>query len=183
MVPCENLHCLPVGMIIKDEVLIQIKEILLLADTPEHGFQRHTTFIVLGQALPLMKEFIFAAKCSNLCLHTVGEHKKCVVIEQKRNSILVICVVIRISILHIHIIPLQFYEQKRQAIYKAHDICPSAVKISVNLQLLNSKEMIIIRIIKVDYNGLLYFRLSVWLLNSHRNTITYHEILLFIDLK
>ena len=46
-----------------------------------------------------------------------------------------------------------------------------------------SKEMIIIRIIKVDYNGLLFFRLSVWLLNSHRNPITDHEILLFVDLK
>ena len=78
---------------------------------------------------------------------------------------------------------LQFYKQKRQAIYKANDICPSTVKISVNLQFLNSKEMIIIRIIKVDYNGLLFFRLSVWFLNSHRNTVTDHEILLFVDLK
>ena len=130
-----------------------------------------------------MEEFIFAAKSTDLCLHAVGEHKECVVIEQKRNSILVISVVIRISILYIHIIPLQFYEQKRQAIYKSNDICPSAVKISVNLQFLNSKKLIIIRIIKIDYNGLLFFRLSVWLLNSHRNTVTYHEILLFIDLK
>ena len=110
MVPCQNLYSLSIGMVIKDEVLIQIKEILLLANTPEHGFQRNTTFIILGQTLPLMKEFIFTAKCSYLRLHTVGKHKEGVVIEQKRYGILVICVVIRISIFHINIIPLQFYE-------------------------------------------------------------------------
>ena len=170
-------------MIIKNKVLIQIKEILLLANTPEHGFQRNTAFIILGQTFPLMEEFIFATKRSYLSLHAIGKHKESIVVEQERYGILVICVVICISILHINIIPLQFYKQKRQAIYKANDICPSTVKISVNLQFLNSKEMIIIRIIKVDYNGLLFFRLSVWLLNCYRNTITDHEILLFVDLK
>ena len=130
-----------------------------------------------------MEEFIFAAKRSYLSLHAIGKHKEGVVVEQKRYGILVICVIICISAFNVHIIPLQFYEQKGQAIYKTNDICPSTVKVSVNLQFLNSKKMMIIGIIKVDYSSLLFLRLSVLLLNCYRNTITDHEILLFVDLK
>ena len=46
MVPGEDLGGAATGVVIKNEILKQIHEVPLVADTPEHGFQRNGAFLI-----------------------------------------------------------------------------------------------------------------------------------------
>ena len=89
-------------MIVKNEVLQQIKEVLLFTDTAQHGFKRHTALFLFVKAFPFMEEFIFAAQRADLGLGPVGKHKESVVIEQVRYRILIIGIVVIVGILHVY---------------------------------------------------------------------------------
>ena len=98
----QDLGGAPAGMVVKDEVFQQIEEGLFLADAPQHGFQLHSACIALFQALPLVEKLVLAAKCAHLGFQSIGQHEKGIVIEQLRNSIEVIPIIVYVGVLHIH---------------------------------------------------------------------------------
>ena len=183
MIPCENLSRLSVGMIIKDEVFIQIKEVLFLADTAQHGGKSHAALIILGQAFPLVEEFILTAQRTDLGLHTVGEHEERIIVEQERDRVLIIGVVLRICVLDIYIIPLQLDEKEWQAVDKTNDISAPPIQITMNLHLLHGKEVVVVRIVEIDDQSLFLCGLPARLFYLDWNSIADQVILLFIDLQ
>ena len=77
--------------------------------------------------VPLMEKFIFATESTYLCFCSVGQHKKCVIIEQMRNCVKIIGIIISISILNINIISFQFHKKQRNTVDKAYNIGAAAI--------------------------------------------------------
>ena len=183
VVPGKDFCCMPTRVVKQDEVFQQIQKVFLFADAPEHGFQRHTALLLLGQTLPLVEKLIFAAQGTHLGLHAVGEDEKGIVEEQVRNSILIVGVVIGVCLLHIHGVLFQLYEQQRDAVDKADDIRAAAIQIAVDLQLLDGEEVVVVRILKINDSGALFFRFAVGLFDGDRDAVPDQEILFLVDLQ
>ena len=102
MVTGKDFYGVAAGVIIEDKVLQQIEEILLFADATQHSFQSHAALLFFIKALPFMEEFIFASQRADLGLGAVGEHEKCIIVEQMRYRILIIRIVVIVSVLHVY---------------------------------------------------------------------------------
>ena len=183
VVPGKDFCCMPTRVVKQDEVFQQIQKVFLFADAAQHGFQRHTALFLLGQTLPLVEKLIFAAQGTHLGLHAVGEDEKGVVVEQVRNGILIVGVIVGIGILHVHCVLFQLYEQQRDAVDKAHDIRAAAIQIAVDLQLLDGEEVVVVRILKINDSGALFFRFAAGLFDGDRDTVAEQEILFLVDLQ
>ena len=183
VVPGQYLCRMSSGMVKEDKVFQQIQEIFLFANAAKHGFQRHAALFLLRQTLPFMEELILAAQRPHLGLHAVGENQKGVVIEQMRNGVQIVGVVVGIGILHIHGVLLQFDEQQRNPVDKADNIRAAAVQVAVDLQFLDGEEMVVIGIPEVDDRGIFGFCPAAGLLHGDRDTIPNEEIFLLVDLQ
>ena len=102
VITCKYLSCVTTRMVIQNKIFKQIKKVFLLADTTKHCFKSYTTFILLRKTLPFMEKFKLTSESTHLCFHTVGKHKKSIVIKQVRNRIQIICIIVIIGILHIY---------------------------------------------------------------------------------
>ena len=183
VVPGENFGGMPAGVVIENEVFQQIQKVFLLADTPQHGFQGHTALVLLRKALPFVEKFIFAPQSTHLGLCPVGEDQKGVVIKQVWNGVQVVGIVVCVSIPHIYGVLFQLHKQQRQAIDKAHNIRPAAVQVSVDFQLLNGKEVVVPRILKVNHHSVLRFRPATGLFHRNGNSVPNQEVFFLIDLQ
>ena len=185
MVSCKNFSCLSVRMIIQNKILQYVKKILFLTNTSKHCFQCYASFLLLRKALPLMKKFIFTPQCSYLCLRSIREHQKCIIVEKLRNCIKIICIIIRICVLHIYRILFQFDKKKWNPIHKSYNICTPAIQISMNLEFFYSKKLIsffIIWMFKINYHRSFFFYLSVLFFYFYRDSITNITIFFLINL-
>lgn len=102
MVTGKNFYSIATGVVKKDEILQQIKEVLFFANTAQHRFKGHAALLFFVKTLPFVEEFIFTAQRTDLGLGAVGEHKKCVIVEQVRNRILIIRIVVIVGVLHVY---------------------------------------------------------------------------------
>lgn len=107
MIAGQDLGGASAGVVKEGEVLQQIQEVFLFADTPQHGLQGHAARLLFAETLPLMEKLVLAAQCAHLSLQAVGEDEKGVVVEQVGDGVQVVGVVVRIGILDIHRILLQ----------------------------------------------------------------------------
>ena len=130
-----------------------------------------------------MEELILAAQGPHLGLHAVGENQKGVVIEQMRNGVQIVGVVVGIGILHVHRVLLQFDEQQRNPVDKADNIRTAAVQVAVDLQLFDGEEMVVIRIPEVDDRGIFGFCPAAGLLHCDGDAVTNQEIFFLVDLQ
>ena len=178
----QNLGGAPTGMVVKDEVFQQIEEGLFLADAPQHGFQFHAACIAFLQALPLVEKLVLAAKCTHLGFQSIGQHEKGIIVEQLRNSIEVIPIVVYVGVLHIHGGLFQLDKQQRNAIDKAHNVCPAAVQLRVDLHFFYGEEMVVFRVFEVDHRRASDFGAAIRPLDRHRDAIPQQKILFLIDL-
>ena len=178
----QNLGGAPTGMVVKDEVFQQIEEGLFLADAPQHGFQFHAACIAFLQTLPLVEKLVLAAKRAHLGFQSIGQHKKGIIVEQLRNGIKVIPIIVYVGVLHIHGGLFQLDEQQRNAIDKAHNVCPAAVQLRVDLHLFYGEEMIVFRVFEVDHRRASDFGAAIRPLDRHRDAIPQQKILFLIDL-
>ena len=171
------------GVVKENKVFKEIEKVFLLANAAQHGFQCDAALFFFVKTLPFMEEFILAAEGTDFRFCAVGEHQKGVVIEQMRDRILIIGVIVCIGILYVNIIAFQFYKQERQTVDEAHNIGAAAVQITMDPQFLYSEEVIVHWILKIDDSGFLCFRLAVRFLDRYWDTVTDKEILLFVDLQ
>ena len=111
MIAGQDLGGASAGVVKENEVLQQIQEVFLFADTPQHGLQGHAARLLFAETLPLMEKLVLAAQCAHLSLQAVGEDEKGVVVEQVGDGVQVVGVVVRIGVLDIHRILLQLYKQ------------------------------------------------------------------------
>ena len=178
----QNLGGAPTGMVVKDEVFQQIEEGLFLADAPQHGFQFHAACIAFLQTLPLVEKLVLAAKRTHLGFQSIGQHEKGIVIEQLRNGIEVIPIIVYVGVLHIHGRLFQLDKQQRNAIDKAHDVRSAAVQLRVDLHLFYVEEMIVSRVFEVDHRRASDFGAAIRPLDRHRDAIPQQKILFLVDL-
>ena len=169
-------------MVVKDEVFQQIEEGLFLADAPQHGFQFHAACIAFLQTLPLVEKLVLAAKRTHLGFQSIGQHKKGIVIEQLRNGIEVIPIIVYVGVLHIHGGLFQLDKQQRNAIDKAHNVCTAAVQLRVDLHFFYGEEMIVFRVFEVDHRRASDFGAVIRPLDRHRDAIPQQKILFLINL-
>ena len=169
-------------MVVKDEIFQQIEEGLFLADAPQHGFQLHSACIAFFQTLPLVEELVLAAKRAHLGFQSIGQHKKGIVIEQLRNGIEVIPIVVYVGVLHIHGGLFQLDKQQRNAIDKAHNVCTAAVQLRVDLHFFYGEEVVVFRVFEVDHRRASDFGAAIRPLDRHRDAIPQQKILFLIDL-
>ena len=178
----QNLDGAPTGMVVKDEVFQQIEEGLFLADAPQHSFQFHAACIAFLQTLPLVEKLVLAAKRAHLGFQSIGQHKEGIVIEQLRNGIEIISVIVYVGVLHIHGRLFQLDEQQRNAIDKAHDVRSAAVQLRVDFHFFYGEEMIVFRVFEVDHRRASDFGAAIRPLDRHRDAIPQQKILFLIDL-
>ena len=98
----KDFHRVAAGVVVKNEVLQQIKEVLFFADAAQHRFQSHAALLFFVKTLPFVEKFIFAAQCADLGLGPVGKHKESIVIEQVRYRILIIGIVVIVGVLNVY---------------------------------------------------------------------------------
>ena len=130
-----------------------------------------------------MEKLVLAAEGAHLGLHPVGEDQKGVVIEEVGDGVQIVRVVVGVGVLHVHRGVFQLHEQKRQAVDKADDICPSAVKVAVDLHLLDGKEAVLCRVLKVDHHGAALLRAPVRAADGDGDAVAQEEVFLLIDLQ
>ena len=122
MVSRKDFDRLSLRMIEQNEIFKQIEEILLSADAAQHGFQRNTADLILFETLPLVEKRIFTAQCADFGVYAVAQHHKSVVIEELRDGIQIILIVIRIGVLYIDVVLFQLDKQQRKPVDETHDI-------------------------------------------------------------
>jgi len=183
VVPGQYLCRMSSGMVKEDKVFQQIQEIFLFANAAKHGFQRHAALFLLRQTLPFMEELILAAQRTDLGFRSIGEDQESVVVEQMGNGVEIIGVVVGVGILHVHRVLLQFNKQQRNPIDETDNIRAAAVQVTVDLQLFDGEEMVVIGIPEVDDRGIFGFCPAAGLLHGDRDTIPNEEILLLVDLQ
>ena len=169
-------------MIKENKVFQKVNKSFLAADTPEHSLQFYAAGIIFFKTLPFVEKFIFAAESSDFSVMPVTQDEKSVVIKKLRNGILIIGIVIGIGILHIHVNSLEFHKQKRNTVYKAHNIRPAAVESALDFEFLDSKKMVIGRILKINEFGSAGGKFAIGKFDGNRDTVTDEEIFFLIDL-
>lgn len=65
----------------------------------------------------------------------------------------------------------------------ASDIRAAAVKVTMYFQFFCGKEIVVLRVKKIDHGRFLCFRFTVWALNRYWDTVADQEILLLVDLQ
>ena len=178
----QNLGGAPARVVIEDKVFKQVEEVFLFADTAQHGFQRDAARLLLAEALPFVEEFVLAAEGAHLGLHAVGEHEEGIIIEQMRDRVQIVRVVVGVGVLHVHCGVFELHEQQRQAVDEADNIRPAAVEIAVDLHFLHRKEAVFRRVLKVDHHGALRLRASVGAADGDRDAVAQEEVFFLIDL-
>ena len=98
----KDFHRVAAGVVVKNEVLQQIKEVLFFADAAQHRFQSYAALLFFVKTLPFMEEFVLAAQRTDLGLGAVRQYKEGVVIEQMRYRILIIGIVVIVGVLNVY---------------------------------------------------------------------------------
>ena len=170
------------GSVEQDEVFEEIQKILFAADSQEHRFQIDRSLVFLFQPFPFVEKFIFAAKRAYLRFEAVGKHHEGVEMEDLRDRLLIIRVVHRVGVLHIHVLLLQLHEQQRNAVDKSDDIGPATIQIPVDLHFLDRKKMILFRFVEIEDPCITLFPLAIFLAVFHLDPPAKHPILVFVRL-
>ena len=171
------------GVVKKDEILQQIKEILLFADAPEHGFQSHAALLFFLQPFPLVEKLVFAAQRAHLGLQSVGEDQEGVVVEQVGDGVQIVGVVVGVGVLHVHPGGLQLHKQQRNAVDKAHNIRPAAVQIPVDFQFPDGEEVVVVWVLEVDNGSVFFLCFAAGLLHGDGDAVPNQEIFFLVDLQ
>ena len=181
MVSRKDFDRLSLRVIEQNEIFKQIEEILLSADAAQHGFQRNTADLILFETLPLMEKRIFTAQRADFGVYAVAQHHKSVVIEELRDGIQIILIVIRIGILYIDVVLFQLDKQQRKTVDETHDIRPPMMQRAVDVQLLNRQKVVFLRMLEVDDRRKARFLSAARFFDRHRNTVADEPIFLLVD--
>ena len=183
MVARHDFGGVAVGMVVEDEIFKKVEKVLLFADAAQHGRQFDAAFIFFLEPFPVMEEFVSATERAHFRGQSIGENQKGVGVEQLRDGVQIVRIVVGIGVLHIHIRVFEFNEQQRNAVDKTDDVRPSAIQIAVDFHLLDRQKAIVLRILEVDDGGAFFLRAAVRMAIRHVDAVANHGIFLFIDLQ
>ena len=129
-----------------------------------------------------MKEFVLAAERAHLGFYAVGKDEESVVVEQMRNGIQIVGIVVGIGVLHIHRGLFQLHKQQGNAVDKAHDVGAAVVEIAADFQLLDGQKMIAFRVLKVNQCRPLFLCFPTGALYRNGNPVPDEIVFFLVDL-
>ena len=181
----EDLRGLGPGVVEQDEVLEQVHERALVAHAQEHRVEIDRARVALGEALPLVEELVLAAERPDLGLEPVGEHHERVEVEELRDGVLVVGVVVLVGAAHVLVVPLELNEQQGYAVHEAHQVGPLVVDPvgAVHPHLLDGGEAVVLRVLEVEDLRLLGVGAPVVANELHRDAVAQHLVLLLVSLQ
>ena len=183
MVAGKDLDEFTAGTVEKDEIFQQVEEVFLAADTAQHGLQSHAALVAFFKAFPFVEKFVLAAQRPHPGLGAVGEDEERIEVEQLWDGIQIIGIIVGIGVFNGHRGFFQFYEEQGNAIHEAHDVRPAAVQVAVDLHFLDSQEMIVLRLVKVDDAGAFFLIPAVGKGDADRDTVTDKLVFFLVDLQ
>lgn len=183
VVASKDLGGAAAGVVIEDEVFKQVEEVFFPADAAQHGLQRDAAGLLLVEALPLVEKLVLAAEGAHLGLHPVGEDQKSVIVEQMRDRVQIVRVVVGVGVLHVHRGVFEFHEYQRKAVDKADDIRPFSVILAVDFHLLHREEAVFRRILEVDHHGAALLRAPVGAADGDGDAVAQEKVFLLVDLQ
>ena len=127
-----------------------------------------------------MEELVGAAEGSDLGLKSVGEHDHRVVVEDLRDGVLVVGVVVAISHIHVLVVALELNEQERHAVHESHQVAAPPVHGTFHPKLLGGHEVVVLRELEVEHHGAVFACAPVWHLAIHGNAVAKHPVLLLV---
>ena len=116
-----------VGVVKDDKVFEQVEKCSLIAYTAQHGLQFHIALIFLFESFPFVEKLIFTAESSDFSLIAITQHQKCVVVEQLRNGVEVVGIVIVVCVLNVNVGGFGLNEKQGYSVDKTNYISASAI--------------------------------------------------------
>ena len=147
----QDLPRLAGRLVEEDEVLDEVEKVALVADALQQRLHVHGTRLLLGQPLPLVEVPPPARDGADPRLLAVGEHHHRVVVEEVRDGVAVIGVVLLEGGLQIAVDVLALDEEQRQPVDEADEVRPAAVEIAAHPQLAYAEEVVVIWVVEVEH--------------------------------
>ena len=139
------------GLIKEDEVLHQVDEVRLVADALEHRLHVDYSGVVFVESFPLVEVPPLAGDRPNLPRFAVGEHHDGVVVEEVRDGVPVVRVVLFERHLEIAVDVLALDEEQRQSIHKPDDVSSPAVEVSLNPEFADTQEVVVLGVVEIEH--------------------------------
>ncbi len=151
MIPGDQLEQCAACIAEKGEILDDIQQAALFAHATNDSLKRdNPLFFLVADLLPLKEMLPASRHAANPALMPVREHDKGVIPEQLGNGIFVVAQVVVKSVFQPLMCGLEFHQHERQAIHKAHQVCPPRMHLASYPQLRNEQEIVVLRSIPVD---------------------------------
>ena len=143
----------PAGDFLKQaEVLHQVQQPRRVADAAQHGLQRHPARLVLAaHLLPLGEVLPAGGDAAHPALAAVGEDDQGVGPEKLRDGVLVVAQVAGEGGLQAAVGGLEFDEQQRQAVDKAHQVGAPGVHLARDPELRAEQKVVVGRVVPIHH--------------------------------
>ena len=129
-----------------------------------------------------MEELVFAAQGAHLGLQAVGKNQKGVVVEEVGNGVQVVGVVVRVGVLDVHRGLFELHKEQRDSVDKAHNVGAAAIEVTVDFQLFDGQEVVVVRALKVDDRRSLFLGSAAGTLDGDWDAVPDQGILLLVGL-
>ena len=116
----------------QDEVLKDVNEVLFGADAFQEGFKFNHAFIPFSEPFPFAEMSVFSGYGADFAFIAVAQDDQGVVMEDVGNGVFVVAQVVDVRGFDVFVDVFKFNEQKRDAVDKADNVRPSAVRVSLN---------------------------------------------------
>ena len=97
-----------------------------------------------------MEVIPFAGDGAEFCFFAVAKHDDGVVVEDVRDGVAVVRVVVVVRGFEVPVDVFAFDEEEGQAVDKADDVCPSAVEVAFYPQFAHAEEVVVFRCVKIE---------------------------------
>ena len=108
-----------------------------------------------------MEELPLGSNCTHTALHAIAQHNHDIVVEQVRDGIQIVTVIVCIGILYVLIVILQLNEYEGKTVYKAYNISSALMDWTFYPKLPYGNKLVVIDIGKVHYASLDLFCLDI----------------------
>ena len=174
----QNLPRLARRIVEENEVLNQVQEVALVADPLQQRLHVDHARLFFGQALPLVEVLPATGDRADLRLLPVGEHHRCVVVEQVGDGVAVVGVVPLEGGPEVAVDVLALDEQQRQAVDEADDVGAAAVEIPPHPQLAHAQEVVVGGLVEVEQAQVAGLPLALVVGESDLHAVPYQLVLL-----
>ena len=180
MVTGEDLPDRTCRVVEQDEVLEEAEEVPPVADPLEQRLHVHGAGFLFGEPLPLVEVPPLAGDRADLRALAVREHHDRVVVEEVRDRVAVVAVVLLERDPQIPVDVLALDEEQRQPVDEADQIGPPAVEVTADRQFADREEVVVLRGLEVENPETAFRRFPACVGEGHRDAVAEEVVLLAV---